>query len=69
MRLSWDPTTARIVIEAYPLAEVDADDDGFLEDDDDTDAAEVLRVRMRPALPGPSRSARGRSWAPGVQSA
>ena len=46
MSLGWDPTTAQIVIEAYPLAEVDADDDGFLEEDDDTDPAEVLRVRM-----------------------
>ena len=46
MSLGWDPTTAQVVIEAYPLAEVDADGDGFLEDDEDTDPAEVLRVRM-----------------------
>ena len=46
MSLGWDPTTAQIVIEAYPLEEVDPDDDGFLEDDDDADASEVLRVRM-----------------------
>ncbi len=45
MSLGWDPTTAQIVIEAYPLAEVDADDEGFLEDDE-ADASEVLRVRM-----------------------
>ncbi|KAD3455963.1 DUF3090 family protein [Arthrobacter yangruifuii] len=48
MSLGWDPTTAQVVIEAYPLGEVDEDDDGFLEDDDDEtgDAEEVLRVRM-----------------------
>ena len=45
MSLGWDPTTAQIVVEAYPIAEVEADDDGFLADDDD-DASEVLRVRM-----------------------
>ncbi|WP_105032408.1 DUF3090 domain-containing protein [Arthrobacter ruber] len=46
MSLGWDPTTAQIVVEAYPIAEVEADDDGFLADDDDDDASEVLRVRM-----------------------
>ena len=46
MSLGWDPTTSQIVIEAYPLAEVDADDDGLLEDDDDADPTEVLRVSM-----------------------
>ena len=46
MSLGWDPTTAQVVIEAYPLEEVDEDDDGLLDDDDDADAAEVLRVRM-----------------------
>ncbi|WAP50628.1 DUF3090 family protein [Arthrobacter sp. ATA002] len=46
MSLGWDPTTTQLVIEAYPLAEVDEDDNGFLEDEDDTDAAEVLRVSM-----------------------
>ena len=46
MSLGWDPTTAQIVIEAYPLEEVDPDDDGFLEDDEDADPAEVLRVRI-----------------------
>jgi uncharacterized repeat protein (TIGR03847 family) len=46
MSLGWDPTTAQIVIEAYPLEDVDEDDDGLLEDDDDADASEVLRVRM-----------------------
>lgn len=46
MSLGWDPTTAQVVIEAYPIEEVDEDDDGLLEDDDDADAEEVLRVRM-----------------------
>ena len=47
MSLGWDPTTAQIVIEAYPIEEVDEDDDGLLgEDDDDADPAEVLLVRM-----------------------
>lgn len=45
MSLGWDPTTGQIVIEAYPITEVDADDDVFLDDDDD-EASEVLRVRM-----------------------
>lgn len=42
MSLGWDPTTAQIVIEAYPLTDVDADEIH----DDDADASEVLRVRM-----------------------
>ena len=46
MSLGWDPTTSQVVIEAYPIEEVDEDDDGLLEDPDDADAAEVLRVRM-----------------------
>ncbi|BBE21390.1 hypothetical protein MN0502_02730 [Arthrobacter sp. MN05-02] len=44
MSLGWDPTTAQIVIEAYPLS--DADEDDALFEDDDVDAAEMLRVRM-----------------------
>ena len=40
MSLGWDPTTAQLVIEAYPLAEVEEDDDGFLaEGDDESDDA------------------------------
>ena len=46
MSLGWDPTTAQLVIEAYPLEDVDEDDDGFLEEDDDADPSEVLRVSM-----------------------
>lgn len=45
MSLGWDPTTAQIVVEAYPLTDVDAEDEAFA-DDDDSDASEVLRVRM-----------------------
>ncbi|NJC22200.1 putative repeat protein (TIGR03847 family) [Arthrobacter pigmenti] len=44
MSLGWDPTTAQLVIEAYPLPDVDAEGDALVEDD--TDASEVLRVRM-----------------------
>ncbi|OUM43267.1 DUF3090 domain-containing protein [Arthrobacter sedimenti] len=44
MSLGWDPTTAQIVIEAYPITDVDADDDELLHDD--ADAPEMLRVRM-----------------------
>ncbi|MDQ0736842.1 DUF3090 domain-containing protein [Arthrobacter agilis] len=44
MSLGWDPTTAQIVIEAYPLVD-DENEDPLLEDDD-TDAPEMLRVRM-----------------------
>ncbi|MFJ6003125.1 DUF3090 domain-containing protein [Arthrobacter sp. NPDC092385] len=43
MSLGWDPTTAQIVIEAYPLADDDAEDETFPDDDD---ASELLRVRM-----------------------
>ena len=44
MSLGWDPTTAQVVIEAYPLSDVDTDDDEPLDgNDDDT---EMLVVRM-----------------------
>lgn len=43
MSLGWDPTTAQVVVEAYPLA--DADDDDFL-DEDHSNAPEMLLVRM-----------------------
>lgn len=45
MTLGWDPTTAQIIIEAYPMTDVDADedDDSF---DDDADDREMLLVRM-----------------------
>lgn len=43
MSLGWDPTTAQIVIEAYPLPDVDDEGDAITDDDD---ASEVLRVSM-----------------------
>ncbi|MBG6225100.1 putative repeat protein (TIGR03847 family) [Arthrobacter sp. CAN_A2] len=46
MSLGWDPTTAQVVIEAYPIAEVDADDDNASLSDGDGDASEMLLVRM-----------------------
>ncbi|MBT2247799.1 DUF3090 domain-containing protein [Arthrobacter sp. BHU FT2] len=47
MSLGWDPSTAQIVIEAYPITELDDEDgDGDLPDDDEADAAEMLLVRM-----------------------
>ncbi|BDZ43595.1 hypothetical protein GCM10025865_28940 [Paraoerskovia sediminicola] len=42
MRLSWDPRTAQVVVEAYPVVE----DDGEEDPDDEDEPAEVLRVRM-----------------------
>ena len=41
MRLGWDPSTAQIVLEAFPLAETEAEDD-----DDAPEPAETLQVRM-----------------------
>jgi uncharacterized repeat protein (TIGR03847 family) len=49
MGLGWDPTTAQLVIEAYPLAEDDDSDDFDLpsaDDDADADDTEMLVVRM-----------------------
>ena len=48
MSLGWDPTTAQVVIEAYPLAEDDADDiddTAQVPDPDDVDS-EMLLVRI-----------------------
>jgi uncharacterized repeat protein (TIGR03847 family) len=42
MSLGWDPTTAQLIIEAYPLVEDDAD---MLDDDGDIDG-EMLLVRI-----------------------
>ncbi|WP_420180935.1 DUF3090 domain-containing protein [Paenarthrobacter sp. TA1.8] len=44
MSLGWDPTTAQVVIEAYPITDVDADDDD--ESPGEDDANEMLLVRM-----------------------
>lgn len=50
MSLGWDPATLQVVIEAYPLIEVDADDDAEVTEallsEDDVDVPEMLRVRM-----------------------
>ncbi|MDQ1055781.1 putative repeat protein (TIGR03847 family) [Arthrobacter sp. SORGH_AS 212] len=47
MSLGWDPATAQIVIEAYPIIEVDADSvTGEIPDVDDADVPEMLLVRM-----------------------
>ncbi|WP_255769461.1 DUF3090 domain-containing protein [Pseudarthrobacter sulfonivorans] len=44
MTLGWDPTTAQVVIEAYPTA--DPDDDDELLAEDGADGPEMLLVRM-----------------------
>jgi uncharacterized repeat protein (TIGR03847 family) len=46
MSLGWDPTTAQIVLEAYPIADVDPDDDNESPDENAADAPELLLVRM-----------------------
>jgi uncharacterized repeat protein (TIGR03847 family) len=46
MSLGWDPTTAQVVIEAYPISDVEADDDDESLDEDDAEATEMLLVRM-----------------------
>lgn len=51
MSLGWDPTTAQIVIEAYPITDADADaaadaDDDDASDGDGADEDEMLLVRM-----------------------
>ncbi|TQJ36688.1 DUF3090 domain-containing protein [Arthrobacter sp. SLBN-122] len=46
MTLGWDPTTAQVIIEAYPLSDVDADDDDDPVDGNDAEVAEMLLVRM-----------------------
>ena len=44
--LGWDPTTAQVVIEAYPVTDVDADDNDESLNDDGADEPEMLLVRM-----------------------
>ncbi|GAA4916981.1 DUF3090 domain-containing protein [Nesterenkonia rhizosphaerae] len=44
MRLGWDPTTAQVVIEAYPIA--DAEDYDESSEEDGADETEKLLVRM-----------------------
>ncbi|WP_458106515.1 DUF3090 domain-containing protein [Arthrobacter sp. R3-55] len=45
MSLGWDPTTAQVVIEAYPISDIDPDDDDPLVEDASGDS-EMLLVRM-----------------------
>ncbi|WP_442545260.1 DUF3090 domain-containing protein [Arthrobacter sp. KN11-1C] len=46
MSLGWDPTTAQVVLEAYPIADVDDDDNDPSLDEDGADETEMLLVRM-----------------------
>ncbi|QDY90515.1 DUF3090 domain-containing protein [Arthrobacter sp. UKPF54-2] len=46
LSLGWDPTTAQVVIEAYPITDVDVDDNDEPLDEDGTDVPEMLLVRM-----------------------
>ncbi|HKN43168.1 MAG TPA: DUF3090 family protein, partial [Propionibacteriaceae bacterium] len=46
MSLGWDPTTAQVVIEAYPITDVDADDIDESLDEDGANESEMLLVRM-----------------------
>lgn len=45
MSLGWDPTTAQVIIEAYPMSDDDTDDDESPLDDDAQDT-EMLLVRL-----------------------
>ncbi|PRZ11630.1 DUF3090 domain-containing protein [Nesterenkonia sandarakina] len=46
MSLGWDPTTAQVIIEAYPMSDVDTDDDDESPLDDDAQDTEMLLVRL-----------------------
>ncbi|WP_347111015.1 DUF3090 domain-containing protein [Paenarthrobacter sp. S56] len=46
MSLGWDPTTAQVVIEAYPIGDPDADEDEEPFDINGDDETEMLLVRM-----------------------
>jgi uncharacterized repeat protein (TIGR03847 family) len=46
MSLGWDPTTAQVVIEAYPISDVDADDNDESLDEGGVEVPEMLLVRM-----------------------
>jgi uncharacterized repeat protein (TIGR03847 family) len=48
MTLGWDPSTAQIVLEAYPITDVDPDTDNnlVLIDEDGASETEMLLVRM-----------------------
>ena len=46
MSLGWDPTTAQVVIEAYRITDVDADENDESLDKDGASEPEMLLVRM-----------------------
>ncbi|WP_461171583.1 DUF3090 domain-containing protein [Arthrobacter sp. Z1-9] len=46
MSLGWDPTTAQVVIEAYPITDVDDDNDDESLDENGAEVPEMLLVRM-----------------------
>jgi uncharacterized repeat protein (TIGR03847 family) len=46
MSLGWDPSTAQVVLEAYPITDVDADDNDASLDEDGANETEMLLVRM-----------------------
>ncbi|CAM3307529.1 hypothetical protein PSET11_03249 [Arthrobacter ulcerisalmonis] len=46
MSLGWDPTTAQVVIEAFPITEVEVDEDNEPLDQDGIEVPEMLVVRM-----------------------
>ncbi|TLM70507.1 DUF3090 domain-containing protein [Pseudarthrobacter sp. NamB4] len=46
MSLGWDPTTAQVIIEAYPIADVDAGYNDESLGQDGAEAPEMLLVRM-----------------------
>lgn len=46
MGLGWDPSTAQVVIEAYPITDVEADDNDESPDEDGANETEKLLVRM-----------------------
>jgi uncharacterized repeat protein (TIGR03847 family) len=46
MTLGWDPTTAQVVIEAYPITDLDDDDNDDALDENGAEVPEMLLVRM-----------------------
>lgn len=46
MSLGWDPTTAQVVIEAFPITEVEVDDNDEPLEQDGVEVPEMLVVRM-----------------------
>ncbi|HEY9356273.1 MAG TPA: DUF3090 domain-containing protein [Arthrobacter sp.] len=46
MTLGWDPTTAQVVVEAYPITDVDDDDTDEPLDAEGAEVPEMLLVRM-----------------------